>query len=95
MAEEVILFQVARNVSTGTTPKDEHEAVRMIKCLSGWMSVLLNANATNDMLQSMGDAGTQSMGSIAVKTAVGTVLVALADNAIAISALQKSCPKGT
>lgn len=95
VSEEVILYSVARSVSSGATPKDAHEAVEIFKYLAGWMSVLLAVNAADDILQVMGSVGTQTVENLAVKTALGTVLVALADNPIATSALQKSCPKGT
>lgn len=93
-AEEVIWSQIARSISSGSTPKDAQEAVWIISCLSLWMSVILAANSTDEMLQAMGNGGAQNTGSVAVRTAVGTVLVALANNPITISALQKPCPKG-
>lgn len=94
-SEEVILSQVARSISSGITPKDAQEAVSIISFLSVWISALLAANVADDMLQAMDNGGAQNIGTVAVRIALGRVLVALADNAITISALQRSCPKGT
>jgi mediator of RNA polymerase II transcription subunit 5 len=93
-AEELLFYQVAKSITSGSAPKDIQETVDLILVSIRWMALMTTAgNGANDMLN-LGHAQAQEMS--ATTTALGTLMVAVVDNGRVVQALtKKNCPKGT
>ena len=93
--EEVLMFGLSKMVLGGTRPKSKGEAIGIIKTLVDWMKLLVMAQASDDMMQSVG-AGSDSHNqeTTAVKLSVGALLLAATESKTINDVLKKSCPNG-
>jgi hypothetical protein len=95
--EESLIYGLSKLVAAGTRPKSRNEAFGTLMAITKWMKLLALAGAADDMLHQMGmGAGSdlQVQEAMMVRVAVGTLLVAVAENEMIIANLKKSCPPG-
>ncbi|KAH6684022.1 mediator complex, subunit Med5 [Halenospora varia] len=93
-AEEMLFYRVARLISSGVSPGNAQEAAELILVSMKWMEAVLAAsNAAHGMLELSG--GTHAEELNAQIMALGTLVVAVVENALVQTALNKgSVPKG-
>ncbi|KAI9701579.1 MAG: mediator complex subunit [Candelina mexicana] len=94
--EEILLFRYAKCFTTGGRPKNAHEAYSTLKAVATWMSAIVTASTKDEMMQDLAGVGNSTQPeAIAVREAVGMLVVALAENGRVMSVLDGQCPKGT
>lgn len=94
--EERIVYGLSKIVAAGDRPKSAQEALGTANALADWMRLLVMSNAADDMMRDIGAGNdTHNQETMAVRVAVGALLVALAENATVNEALRNRCPKGT
>ncbi|KAH8679535.1 mediator complex, subunit Med5 [Tricladium varicosporioides] len=93
-AEEMLFYRVAKQISSGTAPANAQEAAELILVSMKWMNTVLAAsNAAHGMLELGGNTNAEELN--AQVMALGTLVVAVVENALVQTALQKgSVPKG-
>ncbi len=94
--EEILLYRLAKCFTTRSRPKSANEACGTLKAVATWMSAIVTASTKDEMMQHLAgvDNSTQPE-SIAVREAVGMLVVALAENGRVTGVLNGQCPKGT
>lgn len=94
--EERLVYGLSKIVAAGDRPKSAQEALGTANALTEWMRLLVMSNAADDMMREIGAGNdTHNQETMAVRVAVGALLVALAENATVNDALKNRCPKGT
>jgi mediator of RNA polymerase II transcription subunit 5 len=93
--EEGLMYSLSKIVAAGERPKTSQEALATVQALTEWMRLLAMVGAADDMMQEIG-AGNEvhNQETMAVRVAVGALLVAIAENATMNEALTSGCPKG-
>ncbi|KAI9848198.1 MAG: mediator complex subunit [Sclerophora amabilis] len=92
--EEIMLFRISRQFTTGQHPRNLQETRNTLKAVSGWMSIVVAASAREEMMQDMGGGmGSGQSESLIIRDALGMLVVALTENAKVASVLGDSCPK--
>lgn len=93
--EESLMYGLSKIVAAGARPKSSQEAVTTVQALTEWLRLLVMAGAADDMMQEMG-AGNEvhNQETMAVRVAVGALLVAVTENGKVNEGLTKGCPKG-
>lgn len=92
--DEMLFYQAARYITTGSAPRDIQEAVDLILISIKWMELVATAGTGANEILSIGHAQAQEMSAAII--ALGTLMVAVVDNSRVAEALsKKSCPKGT
>ncbi|KAI9646513.1 mediator complex subunit [Ciborinia camelliae] len=93
-AEEMMLYRLAKTVSTGVRPKNVQEAVDLLVVSIQWMNMVAVAmgQGAHEMLDMEAHADEIGM----VGMALGTLMVAVVGNAKILGVIEKGrCPKGT
>jgi mediator of RNA polymerase II transcription subunit 5 len=93
-AEEMMLYRLAKTVSSGAAPKSAQEAVEILVVCIQWMEMVTTAmgQGAHEMLNPESHA--EDIGMLGM--ALGTLLVAVVGNAKILEALEKGhCQKGT
>ncbi|OBT83331.1 hypothetical protein VE02_08695 [Pseudogymnoascus sp. 03VT05] len=94
--EERLVYGLSKIVAAGDRPKSAQEALGTANALTEWMRLLVMANAADDMMREIGAGNdTHNQETMAVRVAVGALLVALAENATVNETLRNRCPKDT
>jgi mediator of RNA polymerase II transcription subunit 5 len=93
--EEILLYRMAKAVSTGTSPKTSQEAVELLLVAIHWMDIVAKVGQAANEILSL--SGNNHVAEIAATTmALGTLVVAMVDNQQVLKVLsQGSAPKGT
>jgi mediator of RNA polymerase II transcription subunit 5 len=95
--EEILFYRVAKSITDGKRPKNAVQALDLVKTLTGWSKLIMSAAAAEELMHSLVRAGTvriESAGVEGVKMAFATVLLAVSESAVCISALGGSGAKG-
>jgi mediator of RNA polymerase II transcription subunit 5 len=94
--EEALMYCLAKSVSAKERPNTTQEALATVQALTEWMRLLAMAGAADDMMQEIGAGNEEhNQETMAVRVAVGALLVALAECVTVNEALSSGCPKGT
>lgn len=94
--DEILIFGVTKVVTTGQRPKSREEVVGTVKGVTEWAKILVLTGAADDMLHEMGAGNAaQDQLAMAVRVAVGTLVMAVLENSRILTVLGKSFPKGT
>lgn len=88
--DEAILYGIAKAVSGGLRPTGREEASGILKALNEWMKVL---GAGQEMME-LAEGHENAQETMAIRVAVGAVLVASLENQTVVEILTKGCPKG-
>ncbi|KAI9757383.1 MAG: mediator complex subunit [Candelina submexicana] len=92
--EQILLFRYAKCFITGGRPKNAHEAYSTLRAVATWMSAIVTASTKDEMMQDLAGVGNSTQPeAIAVREAVGMLVVALAENGRVMSVLDGQCPK--
>lgn len=99
IGDEAVINALTKQISNcGQTPKREKEAIELIKATTEWVEMLINVN--DHMASHMDDFNQQAPSQeqqteiMAVRVALGMLIVSVAENPVALKSLQKGCPKG-
>ncbi|ESZ90859.1 hypothetical protein SBOR_8751 [Sclerotinia borealis F-4128] len=93
-AEEMMLYRLAKTVSTGVRPKNVQEAVDLLVVSVQWMDMVAvgMGQGAHEILDL--EAHVEEIGMVGM--ALGTLMVAVVGNAKILGVLEKGrCPKGT
>ncbi|KAF5879332.1 putative mediator of rna polymerase ii transcription subunit 5 protein [Botrytis fragariae] len=93
-AEEMMLYRLAKTVSTGIRPKNVQEAVDLLMICIQWMDMVATSmgRGAHEILDI--EAHVEEIGMVGM--ALGTLMVAVVGNAKILGAIQNGrCPKGT
>ncbi len=93
--EENLFYRIAKSFGNGERPRTVDEARQTMYILSQWMSVMVNASATDSVIQAVtGSAQQLQPQAILVREAFAVLLLATSENAKLLSVLDGSYPKG-
>ncbi|KAH9210955.1 mediator complex, subunit Med5 [Leptodontidium sp. 2 PMI_412] len=84
-AEETLFYRITKHISSGTAPRDLQEAVELITVCTQWMETVLSASRV--ALEMMGLSQTNTAEMTAQYMALGTMVIAVVENARVVHAL--------
>lgn len=88
--DEAVLYTIAKEISRGARPTRREEAMGILGVLIEWIGAL----GTGAEMIELGEGQENLQETMAVRVAVGAVLVATVENEKVAEALRKACPKG-
>ncbi|KZF25812.1 mediator of RNA polymerase II transcription subunit 5 [Xylona heveae TC161] len=92
--EETLMYRIARAISIQQSPKSKSEALGTLKILAQWMSAMVSSGTRDEMMQDMdGTARQVDPETVALRGALGTLVLALTENLPFIETINDSCPK--
>lgn len=86
---EGLIYGLSKIMSGGLRPKTREEALGTIQALTEWTKMLVTTSAAENMMQ---EAPTTEV--IALRIAVGTLIIAASENVIVTEVLGRAFPKG-
>ncbi|KAI9831464.1 MAG: hypothetical protein M1819_005063 [Sarea resinae] len=96
--EELLLYRVGKLFTTGQKPKGDREAWAVLNAVSQWMSAMVAASARDEIVQDIdGTAKHLEPETVALSGALGTLVLAVAENMRMVNILSSSpsaSPKG-
>jgi mediator of RNA polymerase II transcription subunit 5 len=95
--EDAILSRVARSLTSMQRPKNIPETWATLSAVSRWMSAIVNADVRDDMIDRInGGAGATGLqpDAVALREAVGNLVLALSGNPKVLGILNRSGHKG-
>ncbi|CZR65485.1 related to Mediator of RNA polymerase II transcription subunit 5 [Phialocephala subalpina] len=93
-AEETLFYRLAKIISSGSAPSKIEEAAELVKACIQWMEVVIAASHAAQEMMGLDQTHTQEKN--AQNMALGTLVIAVVENAQVMHALSKgSVPKAT
>ncbi|KAK0099573.1 mediator complex subunit [Cadophora gregata f. sp. sojae] len=92
--EETLFYRITKYISSGTAPRDLQEAVELITVCIQWMETVVSASRVGHEMLSLAPTHTAEMA--AQHMALGTLVIAVVENAKVVHALgTRAVPKTT
>jgi mediator of RNA polymerase II transcription subunit 5 len=90
--DEILLYKLTKYVSSGTSPKDATEAAHLLLVSLQWMKLVTTAQHGGNQILNLASKHLVEMN--ATTMALGTLIVAVIENAQVIKIIGKDTPKG-